>query len=87
MNAAAATHEPLPTTYRRQTSSIWQAAWQATASAIWQALHGAGQRRAARELHELALRWDDIDPAVAQQLRDAANYDTRTDTLSTKETS
>jgi hypothetical protein len=82
MNAAAPIQKPLPSAYRRQTPTIWQA----VGSALWQALHATGQRRAARELRELARRWDDIDPAVARQLREAAGYDTGTETLSIKET-
>ena len=82
MNAAAPTRAPLPSAYRRQTPTVWQA----VGSALWQALHGVGQRRAARELRELAQRWDQIDPTVARQLRAAAGYDTRTDSPSIKET-
>ncbi len=79
MNAAAPISSQRPIAYRRQTPTVWQA----IGSAIWQTLHGVGQRRAARDLRELARRWDAIDPAMAQQLREAADYDT----LSIKETS
>ena len=57
-----------PARYRRQTPSVWQA----FGHAVWSALEGLGQRRAARELHALAQRWADIDPALAAQLSAAA---------------
>jgi hypothetical protein len=68
--SAATTTAVLPGTaaYKRQTPSVWQA----VGRAIWNALQASGQRRAARELHELARRWDDIDPAMAARMRAAA---------------
>ena len=57
--------------YKRQTPTLWQAIGQS----IWHALEVAGQRRAAPELRRLAQRWQSIDPALAQQFRDAARFD------------
>jgi len=58
--------------YRRQTPTVWQA----LGRSIWRALEGVGQRRAARELHDLARRWEHFNPALAQELRAAAKHDT-----------
>jgi hypothetical protein len=69
----AATRAPSCTPYTRQTPTLLQA----IGRSIWDALAAAGQRRAARELRELAQRWDSIDAAVAQQLRAASRHDTR----------
>jgi hypothetical protein len=73
MTAAVQPAAPVASPYQRQTPTLWQA----IGHAIWDALAAAGQRRAARELSELALRWDSIDAAVAQQMREASRYDTR----------
>jgi hypothetical protein len=59
--------------YKRQTPTLLQA----IGRSIWDALAATGQRRAAHELRDLAQRWESIDPAVAQQLREASRYDTR----------
>jgi hypothetical protein len=59
-----------PSPYKRQTPTLLQALGQT----IWQALEGIGQRRAARELRNVAQRWDSIDPAIAQQLHDAVRH-------------
>ena len=59
-----------PSPYQRQTPTLWQAIGQS----IWQAFEATGQRRAARELHETAQRWESIDPAVAQQMHDAVRH-------------
>ncbi len=56
--------------YQRQTPTLLQSIGQS----IWSALEAAGQRRAEPELHRLAQRWQSIDPAVAQQLRDAIRH-------------
>ncbi len=58
--------------YKRQTPTLWQVIGQE----IWRALESSGQRRAARDLRQLAERWETIDPALAQQLREASRYDT-----------
>lgn len=58
--------------YRRQTPTVWQA----LGRSIWRALERAGQRRAARELHDMAQRWEHFNPALAQELRMAAKHDT-----------
>jgi hypothetical protein len=58
--------------YKRQTPTLWQA----IGRSIWRALEAAGQRRAAPELQRLAQRWESIDPALAQQFRDATRFDT-----------
>lgn len=58
--------------YKRQTPTLWQAIGQS----VWRALQIAGQRRAAPELLRLAQRWEAIDPALAQQFRDATRFDT-----------
>ena len=39
---------------------------------MWQALEQSGQRRAEREMRELAHRWRDIDPERARLLRQAS---------------
>jgi hypothetical protein len=64
---------PLAPSYKRQTPTLLQA----IGHSIWDALAATGQRRAARELRELAQRWESIDPAVARQLREASRHDTR----------
>lgn len=58
--------------YKRQTPTLWQVIGQS----IWRALEARGQRRAASELRQLAERWQTIDPALAQQLREASRHDT-----------
>jgi hypothetical protein len=58
--------------YKRQTPTLWQVIGQS----IWRGLEASGQRRAARELRQLAERWQTIDPALAQQLREASRHDT-----------
>jgi hypothetical protein len=63
---------PAPS-YKRQTPTLLQA----IGRSVWDALAATGQRRAARELRELAQRWASIDAAVAQQLREASHHDTR----------
>jgi hypothetical protein len=63
----------LGSTYQRQTPTLLQA----VGHSIWRALEAAGQRRAARELLDLAQRWEPFDPALARQLREASRYDTR----------
>jgi hypothetical protein len=55
--------------YHRQTPTLWQT----FGRAIWAALEATGRRRAARELRDVAQRWDAIDPSLAAQLRAAAN--------------
>ncbi len=42
--------------------------------AIWRALEEQGQRRAARDLHEAARRWQGQDPVLARKLRLAGAY-------------
>jgi hypothetical protein len=69
MSAATVTTPRHPAAaYRRQTPSVWQA----VGRAIWSTFEAAGQRRAARELNELARRWAPIDPVLAAQMRAAA---------------
>ena len=46
----------------------------AAGAAIWKALEEQGERRAARELHNAAQRWDQQDPALARALRLAGAY-------------
>lgn len=41
--------------------------------ALWKALEENGQRRAARELRNIAQRWDSIDPDLARMLRMSAS--------------
>ena len=38
-------------------------------AAVWQALEEHGARRAARELQNIAQRWESRDPALARALR------------------
>jgi hypothetical protein len=59
--------------YKRQTPTLLQA----IGRSIWRALEDAGRRRAAPELQRLAQHWEAIDPALAQQFRDARRFDTR----------
>ena len=73
MSTVAQRAAPLASPYKRQTPTLLQA----IGRSIWDALAATGQRRAARELRELAQRWEQIDPAVAQHLREASRYDTR----------
>jgi hypothetical protein len=56
--------------YQRQTPSVWQA----LGRAVWESLEASGRRRAARELRELAQRWEPIDPSLAAQMRAAARF-------------
>ena len=58
--------------YKRQTPTLWQVIGQS----IWRALETSGQRRASHELRLLAERWEQHDPELAQQLREASLYDT-----------
>jgi hypothetical protein len=73
MSAVVQRAAPRASSYKRQTPTLWQA----IGHSIWDTLAATGQRRAARELRELAQRWESIDPAVAKQLREASRYDTR----------
>ena len=73
MSAAVQQAAPLASPYQRQTPTLLQA----IGRGIWDTLAATGQRRAARELRELAQRWQSIDAAVAQQLREASRHDTR----------
>lgn len=66
MSAAPSLASP----YRRQTPSLLQA----VGHSIWLALEAAGRRRVAPELRRLAERWESIDPALAQQFREASQY-------------
>ncbi len=73
MSAVVYGATPLASPYKRQTPTLLQA----FGRSIWDALVATGQRRAARELRELAQRWESVDAAVAQQLREASRHDTR----------
>jgi hypothetical protein len=73
MSAAVRRATPLASPYKRRTPTLLQA----IGHSIWDALVTTGQRRAARELRELAQRWESIDATVAQQLREASRHDTR----------
>lgn len=42
--------------------------------AVWHALEAQGQRRAARDLHQAAQRWQSQDPVLARKLRLAGAY-------------
>jgi hypothetical protein len=64
---------PQASPYQRQTPTLLQA----VGRSIWRALEAAGQRRAARELLDLAERWESFDPALARQLREASRHDSR----------
>lgn len=71
-HTAAAAHAPEPAfTYRRTTPTLLQC----IGRALWRALEAAGQRRAARDLFELARRTEPFDPERARQLRAAARFD------------
>ena len=73
MSAFVQQAAPCASPYKRQTPTLLQA----IGRTIWDALSATGQRRAARELREQAQRWESIDAAVAQQLREASRHDTR----------
>lgn len=73
MSAAVQRAKPLASPYQRRTPTLLQA----IGHSIWDALAATGQRRAARELREMAQRWESIDATVAQQLREASRHDTR----------
>ncbi len=73
MSAAIHAAAPLASPYKRQTPTLFQS----IGRSIWDALAATGRRRAARELRELAQRWESVDAAVAQQLREASRHDTR----------
>ncbi len=50
-------------------------AWTVRAAAVvWQSLEAYGSVRAARQLHEIARRFDRIDPERAGQLREAGRF-------------
>ncbi len=56
-------------------AAVWLArALGAAGVAIWKALEAQGERRAARELHNAAQRWNHQDPALARALRLAGAY-------------
>jgi hypothetical protein len=71
---------PLP--IKTPPGAMWAgqgAAWlagklRAAALGVWRALEAHGERRAARELHSAAQRWDRTDPARARALRLAGAY-------------
>ena len=44
---------------------------------IWRALEGVGQRRAARDLRQMAQRYEAFDATMARTLREASRFDTR----------
>jgi hypothetical protein len=73
MNTIVSRAARLGSSYKRQTPTLLHA----IGRSIWDALAATGQRRAARELTDIAQRWESIDPAVAQQLREASRHDTR----------
>jgi hypothetical protein len=68
-HAVSATTTSAGVAYRRQTPTVWQT----FGRAVWDALEATGRRRAARELRDLAQRWNAIDPSLAAQLRAAAH--------------
>lgn len=53
--------------YRRLSPNLLQS----IGLSIWGALESFGRRRAMRELHELAERWQSTDPELARSLRAA----------------
>jgi hypothetical protein len=73
MTAVVQRAAPLASPYKRQTPTLLQA----IGRSIWDALAANGQRRATRELREMAQRWESIDAAIARQLREASRYDSR----------
>ncbi len=82
---ASADREASP--YRRATPMLLEAigrnAWAmpgAIGRSLWASLESFGQRRAARELHAVADRWQSTDPELSRLLRAAASDDTTTDT-------
>jgi hypothetical protein len=72
MSSASVTTTAAPRPYQRQTPTVWQA----LGRTIWHTLEQVGQRRAARELREIAQRVASFNPALAEQLRAAASHDT-----------
>jgi hypothetical protein len=71
--SAALVREAAASPYRRQTPTLLQVIGQR----VWSALEAVGRRRAARDLHEMALRWESIDPERARLLRTAAQFNTQ----------
>ena len=67
---AASKPDVVPGTYRRRTPTLFAIA----RHNVWRALAAHGHRRAAAELRLQAQRWQSIDPAVAKQLREAAEF-------------
>ncbi len=63
---AVAGHETA-SPYRRLTPSLLQS----IGLSIWGSLESFGRRRAMRELHGLAERWQATDPELARHLRSA----------------
>ena len=55
--------------YRRVSPNLLQS----IGLSIWGALESFGRRRAMRELHELAERWQSTDPELARCLRAAVD--------------
>jgi hypothetical protein len=51
---------------------------------LWQTFEQIGQRRAARELRDMARRYEPFDAALARRLRAAALHDTTTSIKDTR---
>jgi hypothetical protein len=62
--------DDVPGTYRRTTPTLFAI----VGHQVWRALAAQGHRRAAKELRLQAQRWQSIDPKVAEQLRQAAEF-------------
>jgi hypothetical protein len=59
-----------PGTYRRTTPTLLAI----VGHKVWRALAEQGHRRAAAELRRQAQHWQSIDPKIAEQLRQAAEF-------------
>ena len=82
MNTLAHPSADAASPYRRATPTLLQAVGErlggsvaGVARAVWRALETAGERRAARELDDLARRWATYDPELAAHLRRATLHD------------
>lgn len=62
--------EAVAGTYRRTTPTLFAI----LSHKVWRALAAQGHRRAAAELRRQAQLWQSIDPKVAEQLRQAADF-------------
>ena len=63
---------PFALSSARRASRPWAERWQQALRSVRQVLDTIGRERAERELHMLAMRWDQTSPELARQARLAA---------------